>query len=187
MIDFGSTAGANTFVFGNIASQSGVLTINNWQTGTDNLASTISGLNVAIIYFSGIGVASQAGSPTSLGTYGSAYLIAPSTTLTWKEWQGPTGNTSWITNGNWNPSGAPNANGALASFSAGIGAGINASISLGTANRTLTGLRFTNTAQSYNITGAANRRLILDGPTGGIAYVQQQSPNNQTFSFGTCS
>ena len=60
-LDFGASAGANTFLFGTYtAPASGVLVVNNWQSGTDTLASTIGPQTVSSIYFSGIGAAQEA-------------------------------------------------------------------------------------------------------------------------------
>lgn len=180
VLDFGTAASANTFVFGGITSQSGVLSVTNWVQGSDFLASTNSGLDVASIYFSGYGIATQDTAATALGAYGSAFVIRPDD-QNWKTWLG--GNATWATNSNWSPAAYPNANGQYALFT---GTTASATVEL-RGTRTLSGLRFDNTAKSYTLTNGSNyRTLILDSPAaGGIAFVQQQSASNQTFSFST--
>ena len=97
-LDFGSTAGANTFVFGTYtAPSSGVLVVNNWQNATDTLASSVGSQTVNTIYFSGVGAAQEAAG-TSGTLYGPAYLLTPivQTAVVWN------GNgTTWNTGTDW--------------------------------------------------------------------------------------
>lgn len=175
-LDFGSASGANTFVFGTYtAPSSGVLVVNNWQTGVDTLATTVASQTVSSIYISGYGVAQEAGSKTDniygTGTSG-AYLLTPAA-ATLKEWDGSSSST-WGTSNNWTATNKPTST-QIALFDA-LGTG-RPNVTLD-ANNTIAGVRFgTGASVSYNITGANTLTL-----SGAVPYIQQQSANNQTLS-----
>jgi fibronectin-binding autotransporter adhesin len=109
-IDFGSPTSTNSFVFANTTG-TGVLTIDNWTSGSTNLAATNSTVATAAlndIYFAGVGSgAVESGTLTTVGSEGSAYLITPNNVfLTWNGAATP--NTAWNAS-NWvagNPSNA---------------------------------------------------------------------------------
>ena len=175
-LDFGSTSGANTFVFGTYtAPSSGVLVVNNWQTGVDTFATTVASQTVSTIYISGYGVAQEAGAKTDniygTGTSG-AYLLTPAA-ATLKEWNGSSSST-WGTSSNWTAANKPTST-QIALFDA-LGTS-RPNVTLDAAN-TIAGVRFgTGASVSYNITGANTLTL-----SGAVPYIQQQSANNQTFS-----
>ncbi|MBI2518729.1 MAG: autotransporter-associated beta strand repeat-containing protein [Opitutae bacterium] len=175
-LDFGSTPGANTFVFNTYtAPSSGVLVVNNWETGTDTLATFIAGQNVGSIYISGYGVAQEAGSTT--GTlYGNAYLLTP-VTATEKEWDGSS-STQWSTSNNWTSSGAPSSSQIALFDDLGLGR-LNANL---TSNTTIAGIEFgVNATSSYTISGSGStsRTLTL---TGTVPYIQQKSAVTQNIT-----
>ncbi len=181
-IDFGSPTGANTLVFGTYtAPASGVLVVNNWQQGTDTLATMGAGQNVSTIYLSGFGAATEAPS-TSPTIYGNAYALTPvvQTGIYWKgnsdaNWT-PAG-TNWVTASGGSTASAPPSNTQIAIFDS-TGTGHQA-VTLN-ANSTIAGLRFDTTAPSYTISGANTLTLA-----GTVPYVQQKSANNQVLSFTT--
>jgi len=74
-IDFGSSAGANDFVFDTYnAPGSGILVISNWDDANDQFASTVASQDVSTIYLSGFGVAQlDTGTTSIMGV--NAYLI----------------------------------------------------------------------------------------------------------------
>ncbi len=182
-LDFGTTGTANTFVFGTIASQSGTLVVNNFELGTDTLASTTQGQTVNSIYISGYGNATESVKSTSLGSYGTWYLITPTVQNTYT-WISNTSN-SWYTSANWSPSGRPNSNTAVAIFDGSNGTqGQYTTPDLGN-TRTLNGLRFATNAISYQINGANRTLTMSSGSVGAAAYIQQQSSNTQTLNFST--
>ena len=180
-LDFGSASGANTFVFGTYtAPSSGVLVVNNWQTGVDTLATTVASQTVSSIYISGYGVAQEAAAKTDniygTGTSG-AYLLTPAA-ATVKEWDGSS-STSWNTSANWTAANKPGIT-EIALFNS-LGVAVpNVNLN---GNNTIVGVRFgTGASVSYNITGTNTLTL-----SGAVPYIQQQSANNQTLSPTTLS
>jgi len=174
-LDFGATPGANTFIFGTYSPpSSGVLVINNYESGTDRLASTVASQNVSTIYFSGLGIATESTTLTAMGgSYGNAYLITP-ITIAGKEWDGSS-SAVWTTNNNWTSPTEPSTT-QIAIFDSLGTARPNVTVD---ANQTIAGIRFgsNNTTTSYNLGGTS--RLTL---TGTLPYIQQQSSQNQTIS-----
>lgn len=174
ILNYGSGTGANTFIFGTYsAPASGVMVVNNYESGLDSLASTVASQDVSTIYFSGLGVAIESASLTAMGGgYGNAYLITP-VEVTGKEWDGSS-NSNWSRNPNWTSPGPPS-NTQIAVFdSLGVGRP-NVTVNR---NDTIAGIRFGSGATvDYDLGG--DRRLTL---TGTLPYIQQQSANNQTIS-----
>ena len=171
-LDFGPQTGANTFVFGNYtAPTSGVLVVNNWQSGTDTLATTVAGQNVSTVYLSGWGIATEAGT-TSPTTYGSDYLLTP-VAQAGIVWDGSS-SANWNTGTNWTGNAKP-ATTQIAVFDS-TGAGRTAVTLNG--NNTIAGLKFDTSAPAYAISGG--NTLTLNGT---VPYIQQKSASNQTLSF----
>ena len=99
-IDFGTAAVANYFIFNSIASGTGILTVSNWASATDQLgtnASVSAYLNQ--LYFSGYGSGSVQSGLTTLANGASGYIISPGATFI--TWNGLGGNSNWNTSGNW--------------------------------------------------------------------------------------
>ncbi len=101
-IDFG--AGANSFVFGNVTSYSGILTISNWTSGSDVLGTTQAGLATALlnsIYFAGYGSGSiEATTSANAGNgLGNAFFITPNSTFL--TWTGGGASNNWSTGADW--------------------------------------------------------------------------------------
>ncbi len=174
-LDFGTTSGANTFVFGNyVAPPSGVLVVNNYEMSTDTFATTVASQNVSTIYISGYGVAQEAGS-TSSTLYGSAYLLTP-ITATYKEWDGSS-SAAWNTANNWTTPTKPSTTQVALFGSLGTA---RPNVTLDGAN-TIAGIKFDAAATtSYNISGA--NALTL---TGTVPYIQQQDNNSHTISVNS--
>ena len=173
-LDYGAIAGANTFIFGTYTPPpSGVMVVNNYESGVDRMASTVAGQTVSTIYFSGLGLATEAGTQTAMGgSYGNAYLITP-VAVTGKEWDGSSSST-WTNNNNWTSSGEPSTTQIAVFNTLGVG---RTSATLDSA-QTIAGIRFgTGASVNYNIDGAS--RLTL---TGTLPYIQQQSATSQTIS-----
>jgi autotransporter-associated beta strand protein len=195
VLDFGTAVSNNSFVFANLTpTPTGVLTINNYVgpdssnfggtgdflgTTTNNLSSTL--LNQ--IYFSGYGTGSleNSGNLTNAGNgLGNAYRIAP-TTINWGNYTW-TSNSSqtWGTNANWQggvrPPNTANPTNVFVDF----GNGTQTSVSMN-ASSTVNALRFDSNAAAYTITDNGTRTLTFQNGTS-LAFVQQQSANNQTLS-----
>lgn len=180
-IDFGTTAGANAFVFGNVTSYSGVLTINNWASATDVLATTQSGLAAGLlssIYFSGYGSGSvEAGSLATAGTEGSAYFITPNTSfLTWNGGSGA--NNNWSSGSNWVGATAPSTSSASTQKLDFTGSTRTSPVMNG--NYYVNSVKFDSAASAFTI--ASSGTLTLQGS---IPSIIQQSANNQVLSGGT--
>ncbi len=175
-LDFGSTSGANEFLFGTYtAPSSGVLVINNWEQGVDQLATRIDGQDVSTMYLSGYGVAEQVGGQVSVGTLGNGYLITPQA-VQFKEWDGSTGNDNWSTNNNWTSPGEPSTTQIALFGDLGVGrpdVDLNASY-------TIAGIRFdTDATVNYDIT-STTRDITLAGT---VPYIQQFSDFDQRLGF----
>jgi fibronectin-binding autotransporter adhesin len=190
-LDFGSATTSNSFVFANLTpAPTGVLTVNNY-VGPDSsnfagagdfLGSTtaLSGALVNQIYFSGYGTGSlQNSSLTDAGNgLGNAYRIAPQVI----NWNGYTwvsnADQQWGTNANWNGTVAPpnlaNPTDVFVNFGTGTQATVNSNTS-----STINALRFSSAAIGYTISGTST--LTFQNGTS-LAFVQQQSANNQTLS-----
>lgn len=178
-INFGAMSGANTLLFNTYtAPPSGVLVVNNWESGLDRLATTVNNQNVSSIYFSGFGVAGYSGTATLYGT--SSFLLAP-VAMTLKEWDGSS-STQWSTNNNWTPASRPTST-EVAYFNT---LGLAQPSATLTNNQTVAGLRFgTGASVNYNISSdTANRTLTLSGA---VPFIQQQSATSQTVSVGRLS
>jgi autotransporter-associated beta strand protein len=173
-LDFGSPTAGNTFVFGSYtAPTSGVLVVNNWQQGTDTLASTVAGQNVSTVYLSGYGIAQEAAA-TSSTLYGNAYLLTQ-LAQTGIVWNGSS-NNNWSNVNSWTGGAIPTAAQVAIFDSTGAGhTGVNLNNSY-----TVAGLKFDTSAPSYTIAGANTLTLA-----GTLPYIQQKSGNNQTLSFTT--
>ncbi|WP_330931166.1 beta strand repeat-containing protein, partial [Synoicihabitans lomoniglobus] len=175
-LDFGATPGANTFLFDTYtAPSSGVFVINNWEDGTDKLATTVNGQDVSSIYLSGYGVATYSGGTTTYDGSGTGYLLN-SAAVTLLEWDGSSSN-SWNTSNNWSPANVPSNSSEFALFDdAGLG---RTSVSLN-ANRTVGGIIFgVNATSSYTVS-SGNRDITLQGA---VPYIQQKSGVTQTLAM----
>ncbi len=173
-LDFGATAGANTFIFGTYtAPASGVLVVNNYQSGVDKLATTIATQTVNTIYLSGLGVATESASLTAMGgTYGNAYLLTPVAVAT-VEWDGSS-SANWNTNANWTPAAKPTTSQVALFDVLGVA---QPNVTVNGAN-TVAGIKFgTGASVGYNLGGTLGLTL-----SGTLPYIQQQSANNQTIS-----
>ncbi len=176
-LDFGSTAGANSFLFDTFAApSSGVLVINNWEDGIDQLATTIGSQDVSTIYLAGFGVAQlDTGTTTVLGT--SAYLITAAT-LGFKEWDGGGSGSNWGTNSNWGPSAGEPGTTEYALFDDEDNG--KSTISLDQ-NDTIAGIEFgENATVGYTLNSAAAEVLTLDGA---VPFIQQKNAFNQTIAL----
>jgi len=180
-IDFGPTGGANTFVFDTYTPPvSGVLVVNNWEQGTDELATTDNGVSVSSIYLSGYGVATYSGNTTTYdGPADDSFLIDVVAEVV-KEWDGSS-DSGYKRNGNWTTSGEPSSS-QVALFD-----------DLGQArpdvelnrNTTIRGITFGSLGTaSYNLTSPdSNTRTMTLAYGGGVPFIQQQNANDQTIDI----
>ncbi len=185
IIDFGTAATANTFVFGSVPSYSGVLTINNWTSGSDVLATTQASLAAGIlssIYFSGYGSGSvEAGSLANSGNgEGNAYFITPNTSfLTWDG--GSTSSNNWSSGINWVGNTAPSTS--TSSVQKLDFTGSTRLTPVMNGNYYVNSLKFDTGASAFTINQNA-KTLTLQG---NVPSIIQQSASNQVISGGTLS
>ncbi|GAB5562564.1 MAG: hypothetical protein SynsKO_42110 [Synoicihabitans sp.] len=172
-LDFGATSGANEFLFDTYtAPPSGVLVINNWEQGTDQFATTVSGQDVSTMYLSGYGVAEQVGGSVTVGSLGSGFLITPDTAA-FKEWDGSTNNDNWSRNNNWTSPGEPSTTQIALFGDLGVG---RPGVDLNQTD-TIAGIKFdTDATVSYDITTSNGSDLTL---AGAVPYIQQFSAQDQ--------
>ncbi len=173
-INFGAPGGANTFLFDTYtAPSSGVLVINNWEQGTDALATTVTGQDVSTIYLSGYGVATYTNSTT---TYDSATgRLLGVAAVTEKEWDGSNSNT-WSINSNWTSNGEPSSTQVALFDDLGLG---RTDVDLNS-SYTLAGIRFgENATSTYHIADSSSDITLA----GTVPYIQQQSDVTQELYF----
>jgi fibronectin-binding autotransporter adhesin len=175
-LDFGANPGANEFLFGTYtAPPSGVLVVNNWEQGVDQLATRVDGQDVSTMYLSGHGVAEQVGSQVAVGALGNGYLITP-VAVQFKEWDGSTGDDNWSTNNNWTAPGEPSTTQVALFGDLGVG---HPDVDLN-ASYTIAGIRFdTDATVNYDITSTTNDITLA----GTVPYIQQFSDEDQRIGF----
>ncbi len=186
-LDFGAAAGANSFLFANTTgSPSGVLSISNWQTGSDVIASS-TGLSATVLdqfYFVGYGAGSTQGAAITVGSYGSGWLPITPNTGGWTTWDSGAGNNRWTRGANWSPNLADNWTSGTSTKVA-FGTGTQTTVDL-EANRTINAMRFDAGSASFNIGNSQNDTLTFSGPNAGsVAFIQQNSANSQSLTMGT--
>jgi autotransporter-associated beta strand protein len=177
-LDFG--IGTNSFVFGAIASYSGILTVNNYTDGSDYFGSTSAGLAAAALnsmYFSGYGSGSvEAGGTTDAGNgLGLAFRITPNTTFL--TWDGGAGNNNWNSGNNWVANVAPVTGASTQKLD------FTGNVRLGPVmnnNYFVNALKFDAAASAFNI-DESGHTLTLQGT---LPSLIQQSANSQTITGG---
>lgn len=186
-LDFGTQSGANYFLFANISgTPSGVLTVANWQSGTDILAAsaTLTSTQLDQFYFVGYGAGATQLGPQTVGSYGGGWQPITATTTGWTTWDSGNNTNRWDRGANWNPNlsnGWTSTNTTKVAF----GTGAQTTVDL-RANRTINAMRFDAGSASFNIGNSQNDTLTFDGPNAGsIAFIQQASSNNQSLTMGT--
>ena len=186
-LDFGATSGANYFLFDNISgSPSGVLTVANWQTGTDILGTqaTLSSTLLDQFYFVGYGSGATQLAAQTVGSYGAGWQPIVANTGGWTTWDSGNNSNRWDRGANWNPdlaNGWTSTNTTKVAF----GTGAQTAVDL-RANRTINAMRFDAGSASFNIGNGQGDTLTFDGPNAGsVAFIQQSSANNQQLTMGT--
>lgn len=178
-LDFGSTSGANSFLFDTFteAPSGGVTIINNWEDGLDQLATLRNNEDVSSMYFSGFGLAERENGLTAINGLGeNGYIIKP-VLAQFKEWDGSSNNI-WNTSNdnNWTAPGEPTSTQVALFGDLGVA---QPDVSL-TSSDTIAGFRFdTDATVSYDIT-STTRDITLAGP---VPYIQQFSDFDQRLGF----
>ncbi len=189
-LDFGPQTGANHLLFSGITgSPSGVLTITNWESGSDTLATTAYLAGNAVLdqfYFVGYGAGSTQGAlTTTVGSEGSNWGVITPNVTGWATWDSGSGaNSRWSSAANWVGDVTP-VWGTSAKIAFGTGARTTTDLN---GNRTVNAIRFDAGSASFTLGTATNdgRTLTFDSPTaGGVAFIQQQAATNQLIQTQT--
>lgn len=186
-IDFGTATTTNALLFQDAyGTPSGVLTVNNWVSATDILASqaSLTATFLDSVYFSGYGAGATQGSAVTVSGYGSGWLPLSPTTTGWNVWDGEN-NNRWSTAANWVGNVEPTWGSSARIEFAGT---TNVSTEL-RADRTVNAIRFAANAGSFVLSSNSNGHdLTMSGPNANsVASIIQLSANNQTISAGSSS
>jgi fibronectin-binding autotransporter adhesin len=181
-IDFGSSTGANVFAFNDVYnSPSGVITINNWESGLDKLGTKNAALGSTILsqfYFAGQGTgATQTAANNDLTAYGygTGWSLLNPVAPTWYTWDSGSNNSNnWSSGNNWDTNSTPPNNANVA-----FGTGSRLAPALN-GDRIVNGLRFDANASGSFVIGTTGdgRTLTMAGTaTNGsaTAFIQQKS------------
>lgn len=189
-LDFGAQTGANHLLFANITgSPSGVLSIANWESGSDTFATTANLSGNAVLdqfYFVGYGAGSTQGAlTTTVGSEGSTWGVITPNVTGWNTWDSGSGaNSRWNTASNWVGDVAP-VWGTSTKIAFGTGARTTTDLN---GSRTVNAIRFDAGSPAFTLGTATNdgRTLTFDSPTaGGVAFIQQQATNDQLIQTQT--
>jgi fibronectin-binding autotransporter adhesin len=184
-LDFGTTGNANYFLFANTTgTPSGVLTISNWESGTDVLASSTALTSTILdqLYFVGYGSGATQSAATTVGSYGSGWRPIDPNQTGWATWDsGSTTTNRWSTKQNWVGDVTPTFN---SSAKLAFGTGTRTTPDMN-GSRTVNAIRFDAGSPSFDLQGASYT-LTMSGPNAGsVAFIQQNAANNQTMSMTT--
>ncbi len=181
-IDFGPAGTANSFLFTNVGTHTGTLTVANWTSGTDIFgvaAGTVSQSFLDNVFFSNLNVgigAVLSASPVAVGTYGSFYTLSPIPTFIWDGGQstGPASSQDdWNQANNWSGNIAP-AVGAMKAIV--MASSVRLTNDMNGAFQA-NSLLFNSDAGAFTITSSTGDTLTIGG--GGI---NNQSTNTQTLN-----
>lgn len=180
-LDFGTLGTANSFLASNITSASGVLTVANWESGSDIFATStaLGSGTLNSIYFVGYGAGATQLAAQSVSGYGSGWRPIEPTTTGWFTWDSGNATNRWDRGANWDSNTVPTS-GAKVAF----GTGAQTTVDL-RGNRTVEAIRFDEGSAAFTITAISTttNTLTFDGPAS-LAFIQQKSANNQTISPG---
>lgn len=183
-LDFGTQGNANYFLFSNTTgTPSGVLTVSNWESGSDILASSTALTQTILdqVYFVGYGSGATQSAATTVGSYGSGWRPIDPNTTGWATWDSGGTNSRWNTANNWVGNTTPVFS-TTAKLAFGTGARTTTDMN---GNRTVNAIRFDAGSASFDLQGAGDT-LTFSGPnTGSVAFIQQESSNSQTMSMST--
>ncbi len=182
-INFGTTGNANYFLFQNATpSPSGVLTINNWESGSDIFASQTA-LSSGILeqfYFVGYGAGATQDPAQAVSGYGTGWRPINPTTTGWYTWDSGNATNRWDRGANWTgtPDNSVPPSGAKVAF----GTGAQTTVDV-RGNRIVEAIRFDEGAASFTIAAinSTSNTLTFDGPSS-LAFIQQKSSNDQTIT-----
>ena len=186
-IDFGTAGTTNHLLFNAFtATPSGVISVYNWERGSDFLASAaaLSADELSMFYFVGYSSGASQLAAQTIGSYGAGWRPLDAALIEWYTWDGGGGTDSWNTGSNWSRSTDDNKTPATNSWVA-FGTGVQTTIDLRN-NRVVNGMRFDAGSASFNIgNGQANTLTFSGAVANSIAFIQQNSANNQSITTGT--
>jgi len=182
IIDYGTAAAANAFLFTGGGSSTGTLTINNFNAGEGDVfafqsgAAGVEGGFLSGVYFYGIGGGVIGATGQTLAGYGGTWDFIVADNTPFKTWDGGGGNNNWSTGANWSGDTAP-----VGSFSLKLAFGgatrtapvMNGSYSVNT-------LRFDADAAAFTLSASGGGSELTFG--GSVPSIIQLSSNAQTIT-----
>ncbi|MBA4138342.1 MAG: hypothetical protein C0518_13605 [Opitutus sp.] len=180
IIDFGTAAAANYFLFSGAGASTGTLTINNFNAGEGDVFAFQTGASVAPefisgVYFYGIGGGVLGASGQTLSGYSGTWDFIVADTSPFKTWDGGSGSSNnWSVGANWSGDTAPVSGFSLKLAFAGntrLAPVMNGSYSVNT-------VRFEADAGAYSITASGGGSTLTFG--GSVPSIIQLSAQAQT-------
>ncbi len=181
IIDFGTAATSNYFLFTGGGTSTGTLTVNNYNTAQGDVfafqtgAPGVSGGFVSGIYFYGIGGGVLGPTGQTLGGYSGLWNFIVPDTSPFKTWDGGGGDNNWSTGANWSGDTAP-----VSSFTLKLAFdGSTRTAPVMNSNYNINTLRFEASAGAFSLTssgGGGGSELTFGGS---VPSIIQLSANNQ--------
>ncbi len=176
ILDYGTAGTANAFLFNSAGAGTGILTVNNWESGTDILAFATGNTPITSfienIYFSGIGSGTLGATNQTISGYGSGWDFIVANAGTFFTWDGGATTDKFSTGLNWSTNIAPTS-GATTKIAF---AGTTRPTPDLDVDFTLNSLKFDNTAGSFTLGASPGREFTFDGI---VPSIIQDSANNQ--------
>ncbi len=180
ILEYGTAGTASAFLFTSAGTGTGILTVNNWESGTDVLAFAAGGSPLTSfienIYFSGIGSGMLGATGQTVSGYGGTWDFIVANAGSFFTWDGgaTSGGTANNFNNalNWSTDIAPTSGATTKIAFAGttrLSPDLNVDF-------TLNSLKFDNTAGSFTLNANAGREFTFDGI---VPSIIQDSANNQ--------
>lgn len=182
ILNFG-VGGNNHFLFNEVGSYNGVLTVQNWAEDMDggiafqSNAQNADSAFLNSIYFSGIGSGRLGDINQTITGYGDTWNYIVANTDPFYTWNGGGNNNNWGTNNNWQGGVAPPSDSLTRVAFDGntrLIPSLNADITINT-------LRFNEGAGAFTLNASGNRVITLAGP---VPSIIQMSNNNQVINLG---
>ena len=180
ILEYGTAGSASAFLFNMAGTGTGILTVNNWESGTDILAFATGNTPITSfienIYFSGIGSGTLGATGQTVSGYGGTWDFIVANAGTFFTWDGGAtlgGTANNFNNAvNWSTDIAPTSGATTKIAMAGttrLSPDLNVDF-------TLNSLKFDNTASSFTLNANAGREFTFDGI---VPSIIQDSANNQ--------
>ena len=178
ILDYGTTGTVNNFLFSDDGTGTGILSVLNFQEGTDHLGFdngvTVADAFIETILFSGVGGGIRGATNQSITGFTGTYDLIIPDNASFFTWDGGGGDDDWTTDNNWVGDSAPPTGSVSTRIAFDGSARLTPDLD---SNHTINDLKFTSGAGSFILDSGSNKTLTFDGV---VPSVLQQSGNNQT-------